>query len=84
MERKVGKVTHYYNKLGVAAIEVDDGEITPGDHLHIVGHTTDADVVAETLELNHIPIREAHEGQNIGVKVNERVREHDEVYKSYI
>lgn len=84
MERKVGKVTHYYNKLGVAAIELDSGEIMPGDHLHIVGHTTDADVIVETLELDHTQIREAHEGQNIGVKVNERVREHDEVYKSYI
>lgn len=84
MEERVGKVTHYYNKLGVAAVEVDHGKIHKGDKLHIVGHTTDTELVVDSLELNHHQIDEAEEGQNVGIKVDDHVREHDEVYKAYI
>ncbi|MCE5313884.1 MAG: EF-Tu/IF-2/RF-3 family GTPase [Armatimonadota bacterium] len=84
MEEKIGKVTHYFNKIGVAAIEIDHGKLHRGDKLHIVGHTTDAEVVVESIEIDHHPIDEANEGQNIGIKVDEHVREHDDVYKAYI
>lgn len=84
MEERVGKVTHYFNKLGVAAVEIDHGKIRKGDKLHIVGHTTDTEVVVDSMEIDHHPVEEAIEGQNVGIKVNEHVREHDEVYKAYI
>jgi translation elongation factor EF-Tu-like GTPase len=84
MEEKIGKVTHYYSKLGVAAVEIDHGTIHKGDKLHIVGHTTDTEVVVDSMELEHHQIEEAHEGQNVGIRVDEHVREHDEVYKAYI
>lgn len=84
MEEKIGKVTHYYDKLGVAAIELENGTVHPGDHLHIVGHTTDTEVVVESIEMEHQHIEEARQGQNVGVRINEHVREHDDVYKSYI
>jgi putative protease len=84
MERKIGKVTHYFDKLGVAAIEIEDRRLHKGDHLHIVGHTTDTEVVVESIEIEHHQIEEACEGQNVGIRVNEHVREHDDVYKTFI
>ncbi len=84
MEEKIGKVSHYFNKLGVAAIEVKHGKLHKGDKLHIVGHTTDIEETVDSMELEHHPIIEALEGQNVGVKVHDHVRENDDVYKTYI
>ncbi len=84
MEEKIGKVTHFYSKLGVAAIEIDHGKLQKGDKIHIVGHTTDTEQMVQSMELEHQAIDEAEEGQNIGVHVDEHVREHDDVYKAYI
>lgn len=84
MEEKIGKVTHYFNKLGVAAIEVEHGKLQKGDHIHILGHTTDIEFNVESMELDHHQIIEADEGQNVGIKVDEHVREHDDVFKAYI
>ncbi len=84
MEERIGRVTHFFNKLGVAAIEIDHGKIRKGDKLHIVGHTTDTEVVVDSLEHDHRQIEEAGEGLNVGIRVDEHVREHDEVYKAYI
>ena len=84
MEEKVGKVTHYFTKLGVAVVEIDHGKIEIGDKLHIVGHTTDTEMTVNSIEIEHHPIDKAKEGMNVGIKVDEHVREHDEVYKAYI
>ena len=84
MEERIGKVTHYFSKLGVAAIEIEHGKLHKGDRLHIVGHTTDLEQVVESMELDHHPMDEAVEGQNIAVRVEEHVREHDDVYKAHI
>ena len=84
VEEKIGTVTHYYGKLGVAAIQLDDGELRPGDRIHVIGHTTDAEMTVGSIELEHHTIDRARKGQNVGIKVDERVREHDEVYKAYI
>lgn len=84
MEQKIGKVTHYYSKLGVAAVEIEHGKLHQGDKIHIHGHSTDIEQAADSLELNHHQIVEADEGQNIGIRVYDHVREHDDVYKTYI
>jgi len=84
MEQKIGKVTHYYSKLGVAAVELEHGKLHKGDHIHIHGHTTDLEQNVDSMELEHQQIVEATEGQNIGIKVSEHVRENDDVYKAYI
>lgn len=84
MEEKIGRVTHYFDKLGVAAIELENGCLRTGDRLHIVGHTTDTEVVVESIELEHQHLEEACQGQSVGIKVNDHVREHDDVYKAYI
>ena len=84
MEEKIGKVTHYFSKLGVAAIEVEHGTLHKGDHIHILGHTTDLEMTVESMETEHQQIVEAQEGQSVGIRVSEHVREHDDVYKAYI
>ncbi len=84
MEEKIGKVTHYYSKLGVAAIEIERGSLRKGDRIRIHGHTTDVEQNVDSMELHHQQILEAAEGENIGIRVLEQVRENDDVYKAYI
>jgi len=77
----VGKVIHYYNHSSVAIIELDAGNLRVGDRIHIKGHTTDFEQVVESMEIDHQFIEMAEEGQTVGVKVRDMVREHDQVYK---
>jgi translation elongation factor EF-1alpha len=84
MEEKIGRITHYYSKLGVAAIEIQHGVLHKGDKIHIHGHTTDIEQNVDSMELEHQQIVEADEGKNVGIRVLDHVREHDDVYKTYI
>lgn len=84
MEQKIGRVKHFYNKIGVAAVEIEHGELHKGDRIHILGHSTDTELVVDSMELDHHQIDEATEGQDIGIKVDDHVRENDAVYKAYI
>lgn len=84
MEQKIGRITHYYDRLGVAAVEIQSGCLHKGDVIHIHGHTTDLEETVNSIELDHRQIEEASEGQNVGIKVVDKVREHDDVYKAYI
>ena len=81
MEVQVGHVTHYYSHLGVAAVVIESDELTLGDTIHIKGHTTDLIQPVNSMEYEHGHIQEAHPGANIGIKVQEHVREHDVVLK---
>lgn len=81
MEVQVGHVKHYYNHLGVAAVEVEDGELKVGDKIHIKGHSVDYVQPVTSIELEHHKIDEAHPGDNIGIKVDEHVHENDVVLK---
>lgn len=79
-EIEVGKITHYFGHLGVAAISVT-GEIKVGDTLHLKGHTSDFTQVIESMQVEHASVTVAKPGDKIGVKIKEHVREHDIVYK---
>ena len=81
-EMKVGKVTHYYTKIGVAVIEVTDGSIKVGDELHIKGHTSDFKQKVKSMQIEHDNVQIAEPGQSIGMKVDEPVRASDLVYKA--
>lgn len=80
-EEQVGMVVKFFSKPSVAAIEVTGGSIKKGDTLHYKGHTTDFTEAVASMELDNNPIDEAKAGDLIGVKVQERVRESDKVYK---
>ena len=81
-EMQVGKVTHYFSKIGVAVIEVTGGSIKVGDELHIKGHTSDFKQKVSSMQIEQDKIEIAEPGQSIGMKVNEPVRANDLVYKA--
>jgi putative protease len=83
-EEQVGKVTNFYVKISVAAIEVTAGVIRIGDALHFKGHTTDFKDTVASMEMENQPVDEARPGDEVGIKVKERVRENDRVYKVLI
>ena len=80
-EMQVGKVSHYFSKIGVAVIDVTDGSIKVGDEIRIKGHTTDFRQKVASMQIEQDKIEIAEPGQSIGMKVNEPVRQHDAVYK---
>ena len=80
-EQLVGKVTHYFGKAQVAAIEITDGELRVGDTVHIVGHSSNFTQTIASMQIDRAPVQLAKVGDQIGVQVIEHAREHDKVYR---
>jgi len=80
-EERVGFVTHYYGHLSVAAIRLESGSLRVGDTIRILGHTSDFRQRVESMQIEHQPVTEAGKRQEIGIKVTQHAREHDDVYK---
>ena len=80
-ETEIGKVTHYFSKAGVAAIEITAGSMSVGDTIRIKGHTSDFTQTVDSIQLDNQPITTAVPGHAIGIKVKEHAREHDLVFK---
>jgi putative protease len=80
-EENVGRVQKFFAQPSVAAIEMTAGVLKIGDRLHFRGHTTDFEDSVTTMEMENQPIEEAKQGDLIGIKVKDRVRENDTVYK---
>jgi putative protease len=78
-EQLVGEVTHYFTRIGVAAVRLK-GRLRVGDRIHIFGRTSDFEQVVGSMEIEHQRVVEALPGQEIGLKVVERAREGDRVY----
>ena len=78
-KKLVGKVTHYFAKIGVAVIELSDG-IKVGDNVTIEGATTNLKQRVDSMQIEHRPVQAATKGQAIGMKVADRVREGDDAY----
>ena len=79
-EQRVGVVQDYFAKIGVAGIDVEDA-IRLHDTIHIKGHTTDLEQVVDSMQIEGQPVEEAKVGDKIGIKVRERCRDGDVVYK---
>jgi len=80
-EKLIGKVTHYFGKIGVAVIELADS-LKVGDKIRIVGGVdTDFTQTVESMEVEHQKVNEAKAGDSIGLKVEQKVREGYKVYK---
>jgi len=79
-EKRVAKVTHYWSKVSVAAIKLYD-TLSVGDTIHISGSTTDFEQTVDSMEIEHETVEMAKKGQEVGLKVEERVRKGDRVYK---
>jgi putative protease len=78
-EELVGEVTHYYGKIGVAAVKLSK-PIKVGDRLHFKGATTDFEDTVESMQIGHETVSAAKKGAEIGLKVKDRVRDGDKVY----
>ena len=78
---EVGVVTHYFPRVEAAVVKLTKGTLSVGDTIIVKGHTTDFKEKVESLQLNHVPINSGSIGQEIGLKVKSKVREHDVVYK---
>ena len=77
-EQLVGTVTHYFAKPGVGIVQLV-AALNVGDVLHFTGHTTDFEQKAGSLEVEHGTVENAGAGAEIAIKVDERVRAHDQV-----
>ncbi len=80
-EKKIGEVIKFFGKIGVAAIRLSEGALKVGESIHIVGHTTDITQPIDSMQIENKNVQEAGPGADIGIKVKDRVREHDVVYK---
>jgi len=80
-EEKVGEIVKYFSKPGVAAIKITAGELKIGDVIRFKGHTTDFQDEIKSMQIDKVPVEKAQTGQIIGVKVKDRVRENDTVFK---
>ena len=80
MEKKVGEVTHYWGKIAVAGIKLT-ATLSQGDAIRIKGATTDFEQTVGSIQIEHQNVETAKKGQEIGLKVKEKVRRRDTVYK---
>lgn len=78
-QKSLGVITHYYSGIGVGIIKCA-GPLKVGDNAHFKGATTDFVQVIDSMQYDRAPITAAKKGQEIGVKMKDRVREGDEVY----
>ncbi len=79
-EKKIGYVSNYYSGISVAAVEMT-GTLSVNEIIHIKGHTTDLEIKVDSMQIDHESVTEVKQGDSIGLKVPERVRRKDKVYK---
>lgn len=80
-EEQVAVIVKFFAKPSVAALEITSGSIKVGDVLRYKGHTTDFNEQVTSMEIDNQSVDEAKVGDLVGIKVQERVRENDKVYK---
>jgi translation elongation factor EF-1alpha len=79
-EKAVGKVSDFFAHVVVAGIDMT-GTLKVGDKIHIKGHTTDIEMDVTSMQIDNNNVTEAKKGDSVGIKVPERVRPGDIVYK---
>lgn len=77
---KVGNITHYFDRIGVAVVEVS-APIKVGDKLKIVGHDQEFEQEITSMQVEHENVQAAKKGDSVGMKVDQPVKKGDEVYK---
>ena len=79
-EVEIGTVSDFFAKPVVAGIELT-APLKVDDKIHITGHTTDMEFTVGSMQINNVDVKEAKAGDSVGIKVSERVRIGDKVYK---
>ena len=80
-EDKVGEVVKFFSKPSVAAVKITAGELRIGDRVKFTGHTTDFEDTINSMEIDNSQIEKATAGDYIGIKISDRVRPGDEMFK---
>lgn len=76
----IGTVTHYFSHLSVAAVALKK-PLAVGDRIHILGHTSDLTQAVESMEVDHQKVERASPGDDVALKVDDHVREHDQIFR---
>lgn len=79
-KKQIGEITHYFDHIGVAVVELKD-KLKKGDKILVEGHTTNLEQTADSMQVEHKPVSEAKKGESIGLKVSGKVRAGDKVYR---
>lgn len=79
-EEEIGKVSDFFARPVVAGIELT-AALNLGDKIHIKGHTTDLEFTVDSMQIDNAPVDKAKSGDSVGIKVKDRVRGGDTVYK---
>jgi translation elongation factor EF-1alpha len=82
VEEKIGLVTDYLNRIGVAVIRLTDGDLRVGDEVRIAGKTTELVQAVESLQIEHQAVTQAARGSEVAARVRQPVHRHDQVYLS--
>jgi putative protease len=77
---RIGEVTHYYNKISVAVVKLSQ-DLKVGDSVHFLGRHTDFQQEITSMQIEHQPLTEVKAGDEVALKVKQRVRRGDTVFK---
>lgn len=80
-EKLIGEITHYFGKIGVAVLKLTKGSLKVGETIHLVGHGADFTQTVDSMQVEHKNVEEAKKKDDVGLKVNDVVKEGVEVYK---
>jgi len=80
VEKEIGRVSDFFARPVVAGIDLT-APLKVGDRIRIRGHTTDMELVVESMQIQNVNVDQAKAGDAVGIKVPERVRRGDRVYK---
>ena len=81
MSDNIGIIENYYSKVGVAVLNVTQGTVKIGDKLAIKGSTSDFEMIVESMQIDRVDVDSVSAGTKVGLKVTERVRKGDQVFK---
>jgi len=79
-EKQVARVTHYFSRLSIAVLALID-TLSVGDRVHICGHSSDFEQTVDSMQIEHKPVLKVGPGDDVALKVVERVHEGDIVYR---
>jgi putative protease len=77
---EVGRISHYFSRIGVAAVVLKK-PLRVGDRVRIKGSKTDFEMIIDSMEIDNQKIEQAMAGDEVGIKVNDKVRKRDMVYR---
>lgn len=83
-KEKIGTVFTYFSKIGVAGVRLSEAGLSVGDTISIEGHTTNITLKVDSIQMDHGPVESAKKGDEVGIKVKYKVRNHDVVYKTTV